>query len=110
MPFAHHCEYQPHAVKIGDTMFEMPDDPSERVNIFIYLAAPKFNSEKMTADFSSPEVVRDLKSVILQYSRQTLEKLVLAGNGNVQVTLNGQAFTLKHKEHFFIDARDKMSN
>jgi len=108
MPFINISELQANQVKIGETEFVNPDDEKDTVKLHIYLAAPKFTA-KLVEDFTShgPNFVNDIRSYIIQHERKALAETVKA-NGGLTFTLNGVKVVLKHKVHFYLDARDKM--
>lgn len=109
MPFLNLSELQGAPVFIGETEFINPDNEKDQVQVKIYLAAPKFTA-KMESEFAShgASFVKDLKSYVNQFDRKVLATMVRDTKG-VSVVLNGVKCDLKHKEHFFLDARDMLS-
>jgi hypothetical protein len=96
-------------VFIGETEFVDTENEANSVALYIYLAGPKFNQEKLVSDFSShgPTFVESLKSFVTQHDRHSLARLTKEGSG-LTFVLDGVKVELKHKEHFFLDARDMM--
>lgn len=98
-------------VHIGTTEFVNPDNEKDHVAINIYLAGPKFNVARMEEEFAAhgPNFVKDLRSYFSHFDRASLAALVKSSNGAVSVSLDGKKVTLKHKEHFWLDAREQHS-
>lgn len=111
MPFLKHDGVCSRQVFIGETEFIDEKDETNQVKLYIYLAGPKFNEEKMAADFSSngPTFVQNLKSYVEQHDRASLAQQTQQ-NGRLSLVLDGVKVELKHKEHFFVDAREKMTS
>lgn len=94
---------------VGETDFVHPDLPSEQVKLHVYLACPKFNDEKLQADFGNlaENFVPDLKNYVLTFNAGALESQVKANSGTLPLHLNGKQATLKHGTHFYFNAKDK---
>jgi len=69
------------------------------------LAAPKFTT-KVDQDFGKNADL--LKSYVQQFNRKALVEKVQK-EGGVKVNVDNTECLLKHKEHFFIDARDMLN-
>lgn len=110
MPFLSQKEKQGDQVFIGETEFVNPDDEKDMIKINIYLAAPKFTA-KVAEDFAKhgATFVNDLQNYVLQHDRKVLANLVKDNKGTLSVVLNGVKVVLKHKKHFYLDARDKLA-
>lgn len=110
MPVLQLSEKQGTPVVIGNVDFEHPDDESDKVMVQICLAAPKFTS-KFESEFAShgSEFVKNLVSYVGQFNRKALAEKVLK-DGGLTVVLNEVKCELKHKEHFYMDARDMLQN
>jgi len=108
MPFLNINNLQGSPVFIGETEFVNPDDEKDSIDLKIYLAAPKFTAQVQN-DFGShgDTFIKDLKSYVNQFDRKVLAGMVQADKG-VSIVLNGVKCDLKHKDHFFVDARDMM--
>lgn len=92
---------------IGSTDFVHPELAEEQVKLWVYLTSAKFNDANLTRDFANYEgnMIQDIKNYITAFSREGLKQLV-EKNQSVALTLNGQKITLKHREHFYLDAKD----
>ena len=51
MPFHHLDAKSDSQVFIGETEFAIPEKESEKVKLYIYLAAPKFNDDALHVSF-----------------------------------------------------------
>merc|ERR1711957_740019 len=92
-------------VLIGETEFVHPKNNKEEVVMKIFLASPKFVNAKMEADFGThgPDFIQNVKN----YTPAAFEEKVKANDGLLKVTLDKVPVTLKHREHFFFNARDR---
>ena len=93
---------------IGNTEFVHPEDDSDVVDVKIVLAAPKL-TPAFEKDFGShgANFAANVRNYLSQFERKVfLEK---AKTGSVTFTLNGIPVTLKHKVHFFVDAREMLA-
>jgi hypothetical protein len=103
MPFLDHKEQQGKQQLVGETEFVHPEDEDDQVQLKIFLAAPKMTA-KFQQDFGADAEV--LQSYLFQFDRKALR----AQANGITVDLNGKVHTLKHKEHFYFDARDMMAH
>jgi len=109
MPVLNLKELQGTPVLIGETEFVHPDDEADQVNLKIYLAAPKFTA-KFETDFEKhgANFMKDVRSYVSQFDRKILAEKAVK-EGGVSFSLNDVKVDLKHKVHFFVDARDMMA-
>jgi len=109
MPFLHHSEFQGSPVLIGETEFVHPKNNKEEVVMKIFLASPKFDNAKMEADFGThgPDFIQNVKNYVNNFTPAAFEEKVKANDGLLKVTLDKVPVTLKHREHFFFNARDR---
>lgn len=85
--------------------------PEEVVKLHIYLAGPKFNDDKLQADFGSngETFVSDLKTYLSQFNAAALQSTVESNKGVLEVTLDGHKVQLRHKVHFHFNLKDKQA-
>lgn len=115
MPFLNHTLLaQDHTgVFIGETEFVNTESKTkDEVKIYIYLASPKFNDAKLSEDFgkfseNGLNFVKEIKNYVNVFDRHTLRKMVESNSGELPLKLNSKSISLKHREHFFFDARDQ---
>lgn len=109
MPFLPQEEFQGAPKFVGEDNFVLPDNEKEEVMMKIYLACPKLHDEKIDADFAEhgPEFIAELKKKVLVDDVLALQNAVDSNNGSLTLTLNEKEITLKHKEHFFLSARER---
>jgi len=94
---------------VGETEFVMQENDKEEVCMKVYLAAPKLLDQKLEAEFAEhgPEFIAELKKKVLVDDVNALQDAVDNNNGNLVLTLLDKEVTLKHKEHFFLSARER---
>lgn len=109
MPFVSRSELQPNQVFIGETEFTNPDDDTDSVKLTIYLAAPKFTAKMEEFAKHGPTFVSDMKNYVLQHERKVLADLVEKNGGKLHLVLNKVPVVLEHKVHFWLDARDRLT-
>jgi len=97
--------FQRHAVLIGNTEFEHPDLKNENVKLWVYLSCVKFDNDKITKDFG--ETAQHLKNYLAAFNKQALADLV-AKTPEVNINLDGKKHTLKYREHFFLNGKDRL--
>lgn len=110
MPVLNLNEKQGSPVLIGEVDYVHPEDEADQVFIKIYLAAPKFTGA-FESQFAAQgnDFSKILASYVAQFDRATLAEKVRK-EGGLSVQLNEVKCDLKHKEHFFLDARDMLQN
>jgi hypothetical protein len=105
MPVLPLSSLQGKPVLIGNVEYAHPEDEQDIVDVKIVLATPKvtaaFNAEfeKHGATFAA-----DVHSYLCQFDRKALTEK--AQKGGVSFVLNNVKVDLKHKVHFFVDAKD----
>lgn len=109
MPVLHGKELQGKPVFIGETEFVHPEDEEDQVVLKIYLSSPKFTA-KIHDDYGQhgEAFVNDLLSYLAQFDKKVLGDM--AKRGGVFFKFNDVKVTLKHKVHFYVDAREMMSD
>lgn len=91
---------------IGETFYENPDNAGDVVHLFVCKPAAIVEAEEVKKSF--PDVDPDfLAKVLANYSQASLKKLVDEQSGSLKLSLDGQEVVLKHKTHFFLNAKDK---
>lgn len=110
MPVLNLKEMQGNPVLIGEVDYVHPEDETDQVLIKIYLAAPKFTS-KFSSEFAAQgdDFKKILASYVSQFDRAALAEKVRK-DGGLNIQLNEQKCELKHKEHFYLDAREMLQN
>lgn len=112
MPIVPASQRNKSAPFVGETEFIDPDNESEHVKIYIHMAQVEFLDDKLETDFGSHNneqrsFVEVLKSLVLQYDSEELQRRVNANNGELSVKLDGTEVTLKRGTHFFFNKKDR---
>lgn len=114
MPVVPLSEKSGNAPFIGETEFVDPENEAEQVKLYIYLAQAEFVDAALQADFGQfsneqRDFVAVLKSYVLQYNSEELERQVTTNNGALNLRLDGNSVTLVRGTHFFYNKKDKKS-
>jgi len=78
----------------------------EKVKLYIYLAGPKYNNDKLQAEFG--DSANDIKLYLSMFDNETLAKQ-LDKKGQMTFEINEKKIVLKRGEHFWTDLADKRS-
>lgn len=108
MPFAPAEFMQKQAALIGETHFANPEDENDVVTLYVCKPAASFVAEEVQKSFGGDASVNvdSLASVVNNFSQASLQQMVSA-NDTLKVTLDGKEVTLKHKQHFFVNAKER---
>lgn len=93
---------------VGETEFIDPENESEHVKIYIYMAKPEFNEQALQADFGSLNQ-SVLKAYVRQFSAQDLKRLTESNGGKLSFKLDGTDVTLSRGTHYFFSNKDRKS-
>lgn len=95
----------PQSTPFGVTQFENPDNEEDIV--WLLVCKPSFIlKEEAVKRAYGKEQVEAIENVLSNYSQSTLTDLVNK-NGMLKFTLDNKEIVLKHKTHFYINAKDK---
>lgn len=106
MPLLELSEKAGNPTFVGETEFIDPENESEQVKIYIYMAKPEFDDQALQADFSSVNQ-SVLKDYVRQFSAQDLKRLTEANGGKISFKLDGTDVTLARGTHFFYSNKDR---
>mmetsp|Transcript_30324 Transcript_30324/g.40291 ORF Transcript_30324/g.40291 Transcript_30324/m.40291 type:complete len:213 (-) Transcript_30324:54-692(-) len=100
---------------VGETEFIDPDNEAEHVKLYIHMAQPVFNDDRLQAEFNSHnteqrDFVSLLKSYVKQFNPADLSKRVKESNDTLTLRLDGVDVTLKRGDHFFLNNKDRNSS
>jgi len=97
---------------VGETEFVDPDDESEQVKIYIHMAQPVFDEDRLETEFGqhnndTRSFVKVLKSCVKQINPAELARRVNENNGALEIRLDGVDVVLRRGEHFFLNNKDR---
>lgn len=107
MPFLSSDHMQKGQVVIGETSYEQDN---EELPIFICKQTVHVHDDEVRKSFpaNGNELnLESLRALLGSYDITALRSLVEANNGVFRVTLDNQELELKHKQHFFLGARER---
>jgi len=112
MPVMDASERNTEAPFVGETEFVDPDDESEQVKIYIHMAQPVFDEDRLQAEFGqhnndTRSFVKVLKSCVKQINPAELARRVNENNGALEIRLDGVDVVLRRGEHFFLNNKDR---
>jgi len=84
-------------------LFKWKDMEDERVKLYIYLSGPKYNDDKLQAEFG--ETANDIKLYLSMFDSETLAQQV-DKKGQMTFEINEKKIVLKRGEHFWTDLAD----
>lgn len=91
---------------IGVTSYENPENAADVVELLVCTQAATLETDAIKKSY--PDVDMDsLVKVMRNYSQDVLKQKVNSNSGTLKVHLDGKEIVLKHKTHFYLNARDK---
>lgn len=105
MPFLAATCMPANAVLIDKTDYENPDDASD--SLTLYITKPTVQLDETEVAKLEGVKVASLRSYLGSFSSEALKKTVLANNGVLTISLDDKEYQLRHKTHFFFDAKDR---
>ena len=108
MPFVPAEFMQKQAALIGETHFANPEDEGDVVTLYVCKPAASFVAAEVQKSFGGDASLNleSLATVVNNFSQAGLQQMVSA-NGTLKVTLDGKEVALKHKQHFYVNAKER---
>jgi len=109
MPFMPSASMHSHHVVIAETNYQNPNDESDEITLFICKEAVHLNEEAIKKAYptNGEELnINTLRALFGSFSQQSLRAKVEKDGGVFHTTLDNKKVELKHKEHFFFNAKD----
>lgn len=109
MPFQPAECMQKQSCPIGETQYENPDKEGDIVHLLICKPAVIMETEALAKSFGGDGSVNidSIAQVVSSFSQKTLAQMVTSNGGTLKLQLDNKEIVLKHKTHFYLNAKDK---
>jgi hypothetical protein len=106
MPFAAADQRQPNSVVIAETVYEDPDNETDKITLQICKPAPQLDEAKLTSDFPGVNVAT-IRSALSSFNPNSLEKELTKNGGKLSFNIDGKDVVLEHKKHMWMSMKDR---
>jgi hypothetical protein len=109
MPFQSAEFMQKQSCPIGEAQYENPDKEGDVVHLLVCKPAVIMETEELKKTFGGDASVNidSIAQVVSSFSQKSLAEMVSSNGGTLKLHLDGKEIVLKHKTHFYLNARDK---
>lgn len=111
MPFQPCANMPAGAVLIGTTEYESPENKEDVVTLYICRAQVHVIDDEVSKLLQDgPTTLGTVHSYLNSFDSEELLKEVTSNGGSLKINLDKKDFELKHKVHFFLNAKERWYN